>query len=397
MEFNKKYIKLIIIIASVVVVFAGASAYSLIKYTTSAKHFCMSCHWNQGDSDFSKQSAMHPEHISCDECHSKGGLIIPTGFSASPELVNDNCIRCHSNILNTNEWKNLKTNVQEIRIEHQRHLTKVDLNCVDCHNNIAHDRSLKPTNRPHMSKCFECHVSREEGCETCHPLGFEKVDSQIEDVSVMACNKCHMDFLRKESNKEDGFLHKRHLVNLLECNVCHDTNKQHPLLAIEEKDCDSCHHEKTVKDCADCHLLQNKLYHGIREGEKWPYPDVMATAGMSCNIGCHVDLKTSHSFKSVKNACITCHDDDYGKLIDEFQISLNQSVEGIKNLLSDLAEWSGGDDTVKEKVKHEIEKSKDILDFIEKAKGTHNMQYTLMLINDTKKILTGLHNTVLSK
>ncbi|MFQ5786623.1 MAG: hypothetical protein ACE5H1_01450, partial [Thermodesulfobacteriota bacterium] len=87
MEIIKKYIKLVIIIASVSVVFAGAAAYSLVKYTTSEKHFCMSCHRNQGYSDFTKQSALHPRYISCDECHSKNSEIIPTGFNASPELV----------------------------------------------------------------------------------------------------------------------------------------------------------------------------------------------------------------------------------------------------------------------------------------------------------------------
>lgn len=40
---------------------------------------------------------------------------------------------------------------------------------------------------------------------------------------------------------------------------------------------------------------------------------------------------------------------------------------------------------------------RNVLDLIEKVKGVHNMQYTLILINDTEKRLTGLHNTVLSK
>ncbi|MBO1225002.1 MAG: hypothetical protein JYX80_11300 [Candidatus Scalindua sediminis] len=397
MEFKKKYIKLIIIIASVSAVFAGAGAFSLVKYTTSVKHFCMSCHWNQGDSDFSKQSAIHPKYVSCDECHADNSEIIPTGFNASPELVNENCIRCHAEIQFTNEWKTLKTNAQEIRIEHEKHLKKVGLNCIDCHNNVAHDSSPNPTNRPHMAKCFECHVSREEGCETCHPLGFVKFDSEMEDISVMACSRCHMDFLRKESSRKEGFLHKKHLTSLLECNTCHDVNLQHPLSIIEDNDCGSCHHEKTEKVCIDCHPLQNKLYFGIRENEEWHYPDVMATAGMSCNIGCHVDLKSGHSFKSVKQACITCHGEEYGGLVDEFQISLNQSIDEIKRLLSDTIELNNKNNINREEVEDGIESSEKILNFIEKAKGIHNMQYTLLLVNDLEKRSRNLYNMVLEK
>lgn len=216
--------------------------------------------------------------------------------------MNENCIRCHEDILSTNDWKALKTNVQEIRIEHEKHLKKViGLNCVDCHNNVAHDSSPNPTNRPHKSKCFECHVSREEGCETCHPVSFVEYSAETDDVSVITCGKCHMDFLQKETYREEGFLHKKHLVNLLECDVCHDTGAEHPLLIVEENDCGNCHHEKTEKECINCHPLQNKLYLGMND-EEWSYPDVMATAGMSCNIGCHVNLKDGHSFESVKKS-----------------------------------------------------------------------------------------------
>lgn len=389
MEFKKSYLKIIIIAASVAAVFAGASAYSLIKYTTSAKHFCMSCHWNQGDSNFSKPSAVHPEYVSCDDCHAKNAGVIPTGFTASPELVNKNCIRCHENMQFTNEWDKLKTNVQDIQIKHQLHLEKAKMSCVDCHNNVAHDRSPNSTNRPHMAKCFECHTSK-EGCESCHPLGFLKIDSVTEDFSVQECSECHIDFLHEESKQAGKFSHKRHLLNFIECDVCHDVKGVHPLLVIEDKDCAGCHHEKKTRDCINCHPLQEKLYFGIRDDEEWPYPDIMASAGMTCDIGCHVELKKGHSFGSIRNACIICHGEEYGKLVDEFQTSLKKSIKEIEELLSNVAGLSGKDVISREGIAYEIKSAEEILGFIEKAKGVHNMQYTLLLINDTKKRLMSL-------
>ena len=394
MKSRKSIIKIIIIAASVAVVFTGAVAYSLIKYTTSAKHFCMSCHWNQGASDFSRPSAVHPKYVSCDDCHAKtAGIIpIPKGFSASPELVNENCIRCHTDMQSTNEWKNLKTNVQNIQIEHKLHLEKAKMGCVDCHNNVAHDMSPNSTNRPHMAKCFECHISKEDGCESCHPLGFTKIDYETVDFSVQGCSVCHMDFLHKESKQESGFLHKSHLLNFIECDVCHDVKGEHPLLTVDEKGCVSCHHEETARECIDCHPLQEKLYFGVRDDEGWPYPDVMATVGMTCDIGCHVDLKKGHSFGSVKEACVTCHDEGYGKLVDEFQTSLSKSIKEIRELLSNSTELGGKEILSKKNIEREIENCKEVLDFIEKAKGVHNMQYTLLMIRDTKKKLGKLYN-----
>ncbi len=45
----------------------------------------------------------------------------------------------------------------------------------------------------------------------------------------------------------------------------------------------------------------------------------------------------------------------------------------------------------------EIEYHEKILGFIEEAKSVHNMQYTLLLVNDLEKRSRNLYNMVLEK
>jgi hypothetical protein len=45
----------------------------------------------------------------------------------------------------------------------------------------------------------------------------------------------------------------------------------------------------------------------------------------------------------------------------------------------------------------DVEYHEKILGFIERAKGIHNMQYTLLLINDLEKRLINLYNMVSEK
>ncbi len=48
-------------------------------------------------------------------------------------------------------------------------------------------------------------------------------------------------------------------------------------------------------------------------------------------------------------------------------------------------------------IQTEIEYHEQILGFIEEAKGIHNMQYALLLVNDLEKRLRNLYNTILEK
>ena len=115
MNLPKIPIKLIIF-AGFVGAIVGLGAFTwLIKFTHSGtrfgKAYCMTCHSYQGRSEFWRDSTLHPASVTCDACHATRGEFIPKDFCAAPERVNQNCIRCHENMLYNNDWQTLKTNV----------------------------------------------------------------------------------------------------------------------------------------------------------------------------------------------------------------------------------------------------------------------------------------------
>ncbi|MFQ6092323.1 MAG: cytochrome c3 family protein [bacterium] len=174
--------------------------WGLEKYTTSQEQFCMSCHYRQGYSDFWRGSEVHPASVTCPECHAKPGQLIPKGYSAKEGLINSNCVRCHQSII-TDEQTGYKFNVRAIKIPHKFHIEDVGTRCTTCHNAIRHDRTPEPTNRPHMTACFECHQQTEAYCRVCHPHQFavysgslEFLAEEVPDMMYEAgvkCTGCH--------------------------------------------------------------------------------------------------------------------------------------------------------------------------------------------------------------
>lgn len=153
---------------------------SLPRFSTSNPAFCLTCHGTRETPDKSVQSRVHPSYnvVTCTDCHAKPGFVgvidgYREGFSADPERVNPNCLRCHSNIVDK-ALKDFKYNVMNIRIPHKFHIETVGAKCTDCHANVAHDLSDERTNRPHRDYCFRCHTG----------AASQPADSKF-------CTKCH--------------------------------------------------------------------------------------------------------------------------------------------------------------------------------------------------------------
>ena len=158
------------VLIGIFAIISGASAFVILEqYTTSQRQFCMTCHYKQAHSDFWRPSKIHPENIKCPQCHAKPEEYIPRGYSAHPDMVNPNCIRCHKSII-TDEQKNYKTNPLNIKIPHKFHIEEVGAKCTDCHGNIAHEKQTPVTNRPKMTTCFQCHEEEDskKSCLKCH-------------------------------------------------------------------------------------------------------------------------------------------------------------------------------------------------------------------------------------
>jgi nitrate/TMAO reductase-like tetraheme cytochrome c subunit len=158
-----------VLIAATLLVLAAIPGLGLIRFTTGHPFFCLSCHKNQEPVAMWLPSRAHPASVVCVDCHTPPGQIIPHRFSASDELMNGNCLRCHPGAPQM-EQKGLG-GVRIVKISHKLHSEKKAL-CIDCHRNIDHGIASPRTNRPTMETCYGCHTGhpRSQACDTCHPI-----------------------------------------------------------------------------------------------------------------------------------------------------------------------------------------------------------------------------------
>ena len=157
------------LIVAVLLILAAIPALGVVRFTTGHPFFCLSCHQNQEVPEMWLPSRAHPASVTCIECHTTPGELIPRKFSASNELMNQNCTRCHPTIPGGEQ-----TSPQTVRIvfvSHKLHMEKGAL-CIDCHRNIEHDKGSPRTNRPAMKTCYQCHQAhpRTQACDKCHPI-----------------------------------------------------------------------------------------------------------------------------------------------------------------------------------------------------------------------------------
>lgn len=159
-------------------------------------------------------------------------------------------------------------------------------------------------------------------------------------------------------------------------------------------------HAAMGEDCGKCHINQQNMYLGIKEDGTSPIPDSMAVAEMSCNIGCHRDLKEGHNVANIRKNCVACHGDEYGELFDNWQHGELEDVEGVKafiELITAVEErivTGTGKEKIRKMIKDEIDSAATIIDFIEKAKGVHNMRYSRDLMDNAKERLQTVLRTL---
>jgi hypothetical protein len=162
------------------------------------------------------------------------------------------------------------------------------------------------------------------------PQAFQIVSSEIPTL----CANCHTGI--EEINKEIfgmSFPHKKHLIEEnIDCSQCHSNVRTHGEFIATKKSCATCHHEDTSTDCGKCHTLQHALYIGGEwEGKKIP-KDIMAEAEVEC-VDCHVG-DNDRIYRSDKNKCAECHDEEYADMHTEWQASVKELMESLKDSIS---------------------------------------------------------------
>jgi len=157
------------ILVVIILILSAIPTLGLVLFTTTHSFYCLTCHRNQNPPERWMPSRVHPASVTCVDCHSKPGELIPRNYSAGDDLVNERCLRCHSTIPRR-EQTDLQ-NVRIVKISHKGHAGKGAL-CTDCHFNIEHDALSPRTNRPQMETCYSCHQAhpRTQACDKCHPV-----------------------------------------------------------------------------------------------------------------------------------------------------------------------------------------------------------------------------------
>lgn len=133
---------------------------------TTHPAICLSCHARQSSIPMWSPTKVHPDRVTCVDCHARIGQLFPRHFFAD-ERVNDNCLHCHPQV----SQKELEE-AHHMKIAHKLHIEESKLACIDCHRNVVHEKIEAGTNRPRRLTCMECHeeaiAGGPEACMKCH-------------------------------------------------------------------------------------------------------------------------------------------------------------------------------------------------------------------------------------
>ena len=398
MNINKitpwKFILGTLVVLSIPTVFV----FSLERYTTSAEHFCLTCHYKMWGQDFLVHSEIHPDSVRCPQCHANPKEIIPKNFSADPERVNPNCVRCHGDMFKKIDTHGFKYNIMDINIPHKLHLQDVGALCTDCHMNVKHDKFHPITNRPRMESCFDCHDNETTPCSKCHQRGAAEVLASLPRTNTIhrkECEKCHEGFAGIPIPfYGSNYPHEKHLSQGISCSECHSNSQMHGQIIKSREECMQCHHQSTEKACIECHTFENDFRQGVALKEVSGDPDVMAEM-VTCDV-CHSNISAGHSKDAVLQSCAMCHEDaETIQQVEFIQTRTEVSVRRIEDLFIDTKRFVENQPAADLKeIRPLLAVSEKIVETLksDRSHGFHNAPYTDLLLQRAEEALGKIVN-----
>ncbi len=187
--------------------------------------------------------------ITCENCHGPGSLHVAGGgdvtkifdpAKASPQQINDMCLRCHAS-----------THPDFERSPH----AEGGLSCLSCH--TIHGAAVKADllKAPQPQLCYQCHTDVKsafnmpfhhpvpEGavkCSDCHDVHGTFQQNNLRDTADenMICTKCHMDV-------RGPFVYEHPVVREEGCMACHTPHGSENARLLNMPDvnvlCNQCH------------------------------------------------------------------------------------------------------------------------------------------------------------
>jgi len=147
------------------------------------------------------------------------------------------------------------------------------------------------------------------------------------------CYNCHAGI--EEINRQIfglNFPHQEHLIEQkIQCSTCHSNVRKHGEFIASKRSCAVCHHQDPKKDCTLCHQLQKIFYQGGQlNGYNIP-EDIMSEAETEC-ADCHLNPQ-NQIFRPKAMKCLDCHDKEYEEIFIEWQNSVRDLIDSLKNSL----------------------------------------------------------------
>ena len=322
-----------------------------LRYRQVANNLrCTTCHAFSGSTEhFTTQTS------SCVTCH----------FVGQPfNTDTGECLKCHNppKIEVAVHGKTLSETVGEARkagtMDHSLIVEK-NVDCRSCHADL-----VRGTGRVTRSRCDACHDL---------PTYFTQFDQALTSETV-------------------EMLHDKHVGDLYAtCTDCHEAI-EHRLKPKEAMQMAGGFLEPVRENCAHCHPNHHLYQVQMLTGQPPPPippggANAMFGSRVSC-LGCHtkstVDAKGTAVIEATRQACVICHAQDYQQLFDQWISTLDtrqREASGLLAHVDKIVAARGGLERVPAEARGEIDVSRQALAFVGSAKGIHNRNYALSLLD----------------
>lgn len=330
------------------------------------------------------------------------------------------CLKCHTE----SAWKDSEGGLRFRHNLDSKYALKgahFEVKCDKCHKSHtgkAIDRAFKPVKH---AECLDCHKDEHEGklgrdCLRCHIMqtwkdyrlvwnlkDFDhgKLEYGLEGKhQKVDCKKCHIRDNRPRFRKIDyevcNDCHKdQHRGQFREkkCTDCHpkidwkDLRFSHDdtrfKLSQDHKDekCVKCHENGKYRNvpvkCTECHRDSEDYFRGFVAGKRIGPPDSMAGL-MECE-KCHDQKTVKKREEYIRERCVECHDEHYGKLFDYWDKKFDRDIARFKEELAALG-------SRKNVSKDEVEKLTRLRS-LAKHERFHNINLTRKLVRHLEEQL----------
>lgn len=298
------------------------------------------------------------------------------------------------------------------RSPHGKNEKGVEVICMDCHSEqgfvnhtIEHVKAsfliTEHFNEHYKEDHFGIHAAakadyEKHSCTGCHPgrseeAFFMRVPEYKDEMVNENCLRCHGSVLEEKQSSEKRLTsvaipHALHRENGILCTECHGLvvhgsnpngfNKPSMHTCFEK-----CHDDKNAprSKCEVCHVLPNNMLIGTG-GRGVPDTEGVMSGSVSCP-ECHSmqEPAITHgviTFRFEPQSCIDCHDDDYGKMVRDWQKDRQKKLANLDRRFGEIFE------KVQKKafnadLDNYIKSANENLTLIrmDPSKGVHNPQY----------------------